>query len=97
MFLHCDRYIEIHAAYGKYYRLRIPRFGRDMKYHYPSCDTFIVGDRSVLQNSMYLMYIIIIIYKVTWTLLCMDFNIYSIYKKIQMVIQYVIAAIRYIG
>ncbi|XP_014479583.1 PREDICTED: nucleolar protein 10 isoform X2 [Dinoponera quadriceps] len=30
--------------YSKYYRLRVPRFGRDMKYHYPSCDTFIVGD-----------------------------------------------------
>ncbi|EFN87882.1 nucleolar protein 10 [Harpegnathos saltator] len=44
IFLHCDRNIEIHAAQGKYFKLRIPRFGRDLKYHYPSCDTFIVGD-----------------------------------------------------
>ncbi|KAL6432906.1 hypothetical protein ACFW04_006328 [Cataglyphis niger] len=44
MFLHCDRHVEFHAAHGKYYRLRVPNFGRDLKYHYPSCDTFIVGD-----------------------------------------------------
>ncbi|GLH04953.1 Nucleolar protein 10 [Gryllus bimaculatus] len=43
VFLHCDRYIEFHAAYGRYFRLRIPRFGRDMKYHYSSCDLFVVG------------------------------------------------------
>ncbi|XP_015515653.1 nucleolar protein 10 [Neodiprion lecontei] len=43
VFLHCDRYIEFHSAQGKYYRLRIPRFGRDMQYHYPSCDLFVVG------------------------------------------------------
>ncbi|XP_029159184.1 nucleolar protein 10 [Nylanderia fulva] len=44
IFLHCDRHVEFHAAYGRYYRLRVPNFGRDLKYHYPSCDTFIVGD-----------------------------------------------------
>ncbi|XP_063972558.1 nucleolar protein 10 [Diachasmimorpha longicaudata] len=43
VFLHCDRHIEFHAAHGKYHRLRIPRFGRDLEYHYPSCDLFIVG------------------------------------------------------
>ncbi|XP_012256477.1 nucleolar protein 10 [Athalia rosae] len=43
VFLHCDRYVEFHSAQGKYYRLRIPRFGRDMQYHYPSCDLFIAG------------------------------------------------------
>lgn len=41
--LQCDRYVEFHAAYGRYYRLRIPKFGRDMKYHFPSCDLFCVG------------------------------------------------------
>ncbi|XP_078042598.1 nucleolar protein 10 lethal (2) 34Fd [Augochlora pura] len=46
VFLHCDRTIEFHVAHGKYYRLRIPRFGRDMKYHYPLCDLFVVGDSS---------------------------------------------------
>ncbi|KAH0946862.1 hypothetical protein HN011_009455 [Eciton burchellii] len=44
IFLQHDRYVEFHAAYGKYYRLRVPHFGRDLKYHYPSCDTFIVGN-----------------------------------------------------
>lgn len=36
VFLQCDRYryIEFHAAHGRYYRLlRIPRFGYDMRYH----------------------------------------------------------------
>uniref|UniRef100_A0A1B0BIX4 Nucleolar protein 10 n=1 Tax=Glossina palpalis gambiensis TaxID=67801 RepID=A0A1B0BIX4_9MUSC len=43
IFLQCDRYLEIHSAAGRHYRVRIPRFGRDMKYHKPSCDLFIVG------------------------------------------------------
>lgn len=38
--------MEFHAAHGRYYRLRIPRFGRDMQYHYPSCDLFVVGASS---------------------------------------------------
>lgn len=46
VFLQCDRYIEFHAAHGRYYRLRIPKFGRDMKYHYPTCDLFVVGASS---------------------------------------------------
>ncbi|CAG9771940.1 unnamed protein product [Ceutorhynchus assimilis] len=43
VFLQCDRYVEFHAAYGRYYRLRIPKFGRDMQYHPSSCDLFVVG------------------------------------------------------
>lgn len=43
VFLQCDRYVEIHSGPGRYYRLRIPKFGHDMKYHYPSCDLFLVG------------------------------------------------------
>ncbi|GLV38829.1 lethal (2) 34Fd [Carabus blaptoides fortunei] len=46
VFLHCDRYVEFHAAHGRYYRLRIPRFGRDMQYHYPTCDLYVVGASS---------------------------------------------------
>ncbi|XP_037910982.1 nucleolar protein 10 [Hermetia illucens] len=46
VFLQCDRYVEFHAAHGRHYRLRIPRFGRDMKYHKPTCDLFIVGTSS---------------------------------------------------
>ncbi|XP_028130525.2 nucleolar protein 10 [Diabrotica virgifera virgifera] len=46
IFLQCDRYIEFHAAYGRYYRLRIPKFGRDLQYDFPSCDVFVVGASS---------------------------------------------------
>uniref|UniRef100_A0A146LVV4 Nucleolar protein 10 n=2 Tax=Lygus hesperus TaxID=30085 RepID=A0A146LVV4_LYGHE len=38
VFMQNDRHIEFHYAGGTYYKLRIPKFGRDMKYHYPSSD-----------------------------------------------------------
>ena len=41
--LQSDRYIEFHAQYGRYYRTRIPRFGRDLAYHQPTCDLLVVG------------------------------------------------------
>ena len=43
IFLQCDRTVEFHAQYGRYYRTRIPKFGRDLKYHYESCNLYIVG------------------------------------------------------
>nr|XP_015824640.2 nucleolar protein 10 isoform X1 [Nothobranchius furzeri] len=43
VFLHCDRYVEFHSQHGHYYKTRIPKFGRDFSYHYPSCDLFFVG------------------------------------------------------
>uniref|UniRef100_A0A8W8K4R8 Nucleolar protein 10-like N-terminal domain-containing protein n=1 Tax=Magallana gigas TaxID=29159 RepID=A0A8W8K4R8_MAGGI len=43
VFLQCDRYIELHSQFGRYYRLRIPKYGRDMAYHFPSCDLFVGG------------------------------------------------------
>lgn len=46
VFLTCDRFLEIHAAHGRHYRLRIPRFGYDMSYHQPSCDLFVCGSSS---------------------------------------------------
>lgn len=46
VFLQCDRFVEIHATTGKHYRLRIPKFGRDLSYHEPSCDLFLVGQSS---------------------------------------------------
>lgn len=46
VFLQNDRYIEFHAAHGRHYRLRIPRFGYDLKYHAPSCDLLVVGASS---------------------------------------------------
>ena len=43
--LHLDRYVEFHSQHGHYYKTRIPKFGRDFSYHYPSCDLFFVGAR----------------------------------------------------
>jgi ribosome biogenesis protein ENP2 len=33
-----DRTIELHTQGGLHYRTRIPRFGRSLAYHFPSCD-----------------------------------------------------------
>ncbi|XP_053682519.1 nucleolar protein 10 [Sabethes cyaneus] len=46
VFMQADRFVEFHAAHGRHYRLRIPRFGRDLDYHKPSCDLFLVGTSS---------------------------------------------------
>ncbi|KAM8952569.1 nucleolar protein 10 [Pelodytes ibericus] len=46
IFLQCDRYVELHSQHGRYFRLRIPKFGRDFAYHYPSCDLYFVGASS---------------------------------------------------
>ncbi|XP_039278900.1 nucleolar protein 10 [Nilaparvata lugens] len=46
VFLQDDRYIEFHSASGRYYRLRIPKFGHDMKYHFATCDLYVVGTSS---------------------------------------------------
>uniref|UniRef100_A0A131Z2N6 Ribosome biogenesis protein ENP2 n=1 Tax=Rhipicephalus appendiculatus TaxID=34631 RepID=A0A131Z2N6_RHIAP len=40
VFLHCDRYVEFHAAYGRYHRVRIPKFGRDMAYLPATCELY---------------------------------------------------------
>ncbi|RZF33176.1 hypothetical protein LSTR_LSTR004862 [Laodelphax striatellus] len=46
IFLQDDRYIEFHSASGRYFRLRIPKFGHDMKYHFSTCDLYVVGTSS---------------------------------------------------
>lgn len=46
VFLQNDRHVEFHAAGGVYHKLRIPKYGRDMKYHYSSCDLYVVGASS---------------------------------------------------
>lgn len=43
MHLQSDRSVEFHSHYGMHYRTRVPKFGRDLAYHYPSCDLFVVG------------------------------------------------------
>ncbi|TRM60412.1 WD40-repeat-containing domain protein [Schizophyllum amplum] len=35
-----DRTAELHTQGGLHYRTRIPRFGRSLAYHFPSCDTY---------------------------------------------------------
>uniref|UniRef100_A0A673K9Z8 Nucleolar protein 10 n=1 Tax=Sinocyclocheilus rhinocerous TaxID=307959 RepID=A0A673K9Z8_9TELE len=40
------RYVEFHSQHGHYYKTRIPKFGRDFSYHYPSCDLYFVGASS---------------------------------------------------
>eukprot|EP00727_Mastigamoeba_balamuthi_P013136 m51a1_g8445 hypothetical protein (644) ;mRNA; r:382638-384843 len=41
--MHADRTIEFHAQYGAHYRTKLPRVGRDMVYHPPSCDLCLCG------------------------------------------------------
>ncbi|KAJ6590629.1 NUC153 and WD40 repeat-containing nucleolar rRNA processing-related protein [Mycena vulgaris] len=36
-----DRSIEVHTQGGFHYRTRIPRFGRAIAYHFPSCDALV--------------------------------------------------------
>ncbi|CAL1708845.1 unnamed protein product [Somion occarium] len=38
-----DRSIELHAQGGLHYRARIPKFGRALAYHFPSCDALFAG------------------------------------------------------
>jgi ribosome biogenesis protein ENP2 len=42
MLLH-DRYIELHAQYGRHFRIRVPKVGRDMTYMPNTCDLVTVG------------------------------------------------------
>ncbi|KAJ1363570.1 hypothetical protein KIN20_023469 [Parelaphostrongylus tenuis] len=41
-----DRFLEMHAAFGRYFRMRIPRFGRDMAYSLERSDLHLVGASS---------------------------------------------------
>ena len=38
-----DRNIEVHAQYGKHFKVRIPTYGRDLAYNALNCDLFAVG------------------------------------------------------
>uniref|UniRef100_A0A0K0DDF2 Nucleolar protein 10 n=1 Tax=Angiostrongylus cantonensis TaxID=6313 RepID=A0A0K0DDF2_ANGCA len=41
-----DRFLEMHAAFGRYFRMRMPRFGRDMAYSFERSDLHLVGASS---------------------------------------------------
>ncbi|KAG6865437.1 hypothetical protein C0991_002513 [Blastosporella zonata] len=36
-----DRTLELHTQGGHHYRTRIPRFGRSLAFHFPSCDAYV--------------------------------------------------------
>ncbi|XP_039257742.2 nucleolar protein 10-like [Styela clava] len=38
-----DRYVEFHSQEGRWYRVRMPKFGRHMKYYPGNCDLYLVG------------------------------------------------------
>ena len=38
-----DRNIELHAQYGRHFKIRIPKFGRDLAYNPHSADLIAVG------------------------------------------------------
>ncbi|XP_022662202.1 nucleolar protein 10-like [Varroa destructor] len=44
VFLSSERYVEFHARYGRYHRIRIPRSGRDLKYLQQSAELLFAGD-----------------------------------------------------
>ncbi|KAI0040450.1 hypothetical protein FA95DRAFT_1502847 [Auriscalpium vulgare] len=39
--LQADRTVELHTQGGFHYRTRIPRFGRSLAYHFPTCDALL--------------------------------------------------------
>jgi len=46
VFLQANHFVEFHAQYGSYYTTRIPKFGRDLKYHYETSNLYVVGTGS---------------------------------------------------
>ena len=44
--LQSDRTLEVHAAYGRHFRTRIPKFGRDLLYQRHSCEVFVPASGS---------------------------------------------------
>jgi ribosome biogenesis protein ENP2 len=45
-----DRNIELHAQYGRHFKIRIPKFGRDMVYNPHSADLLTVGEGSEINR-----------------------------------------------
>ena len=47
------RYVEFHTSYGRFYRLRIPHFGRDMAFCKEISEAYIVGCQYVSSLLIY--------------------------------------------
>ena len=43
LLLQADRTLEVHAAYGRHFRCRIPKFGRDLMYQRPTAEVFVAA------------------------------------------------------
>lgn len=41
--LQTDRTVDFHSQGGIHYSTRIPKYGRDLKYHYPNCDLYLAA------------------------------------------------------
>ncbi|CAG0887608.1 unnamed protein product [Cyprideis torosa] len=50
VFLQEDRFLEFHAQYGIYHKIRIPLFGRSMTYNAATCDLYLVGAYSQIHR-----------------------------------------------
>ena len=50
-FLCADRSIHLHAKFGAYHKIRIPRFGRDLAYHPYNADLLIAGSSNEIFRS----------------------------------------------
>jgi ribosome biogenesis protein ENP2 len=46
VFLQADRTIEFHAQFGRYFKTRVPKHGRDITYHSGSAELYAVGASS---------------------------------------------------
>ncbi|KAI8922448.1 WD40-repeat-containing domain protein [Powellomyces hirtus] len=44
--LQADRTLELHTQFGLHYKTRVPKFGRALAYHYPTCDLMVAGASS---------------------------------------------------
>lgn len=51
-FLCADRSIALHAKFGAYHRVRMPRFGRDLAYHSYNADLLIAGSSNEVFRSV---------------------------------------------
>ncbi len=43
VFLQSDRTLSFHAPYGEHYKVRVPKFGRDMVYNWENCDLYVAS------------------------------------------------------
>ena len=65
-----DRNIELHAQYGRHFKIRIPRFGRDMVYNQHSSDLITCGEG----NEIYRLNLSLGRFQAPFVSSCLDLN-----------------------